>query len=87
LSRSETNQAGVAQLEREIRLMLVIKHPNSLRLFEFLHVESMDNVFFVLEYAEKGSVGAFNERSNFCNCHCSQTCDRRSRYSQGCKGV
>jgi serine/threonine-protein kinase 11 len=59
LIRSST---GLAQLEREIRLMRIISHPNILRLIEILHVKSNDEVYLVLEYAEKGSVGAFLER-------------------------
>jgi serine/threonine protein kinase len=61
LIRSAT---GLAQLEREIRLMRLVGHPNILRLVEVLHVKSNNEVFLVLEYAEKGSVGDFLERGD-----------------------
>jgi serine/threonine-protein kinase 11 len=61
LARSDN---GMAQLEREIRLMRMFVHPNILRLHEVLHVRSCDEVFLVLEYADKGSLGAVIERGH-----------------------
>jgi serine/threonine protein kinase len=56
------SSVGLTQLEREIRLMRLLRHPNSLRLIEVLHVPSHDEVFLVLEHASNGSVGGFLER-------------------------
>jgi serine/threonine-protein kinase 11 len=61
LARSDD---GIAQLEREIRLMRMFVHPNILRLYEVLHVRSCDEVFLILEYADKGSLGALIERGH-----------------------
>jgi serine/threonine-protein kinase 11 len=54
--------AGVAQLEREIRLMKLFDHRNILKIGEVLHMPSADEAYLVLEYAEKGCVGNFIER-------------------------
>jgi serine/threonine-protein kinase 11 len=55
--------AGVAQLEREIRLMHLFQHPNIIRILEVLHVQSTDEAYLVLEYAANGSLGGFIERN------------------------
>jgi serine/threonine-protein kinase 11 len=62
LSRSPV---GLAQLEREIRVMHAVVHPNILRLLEVLHVRSRGEVFLVLEYAANGSLGAHLQSGNF----------------------
>ena len=54
--------SGIAQLEREVRLMQTFDHPNILKLKEVLHVESMHYAYLVLEYAKKGSLGSFIDR-------------------------
>jgi serine/threonine-protein kinase 11 len=54
--------AGLAQLEREVRLMKLFNHPNILKIFEVLHIGSTEDVYLVLEYAENGSLGGFLER-------------------------
>lgn len=54
--------AGVAQLEREIRLMRSLHHPNILKLHEVLFLEKTRIVYLVLEYAENGSLGKYIER-------------------------
>jgi serine/threonine-protein kinase 11 len=48
---------GLAQLEREIRLMRLLDHPNILRLVEVLYAPSVAEAFLVLEYADGGSLG------------------------------
>jgi serine/threonine-protein kinase 11 len=53
---------GLAQLEREIRLMRLLKHPNILRLVEVLYASADAEAFLVLEYADSGSVGDLVER-------------------------
>jgi serine/threonine-protein kinase 11 len=60
LSRSSS---GIAQLEREIRLMRLFDHPNILKLHEVLLLESEREVFLVLEYAQNGCLGAYVERN------------------------
>jgi serine/threonine-protein kinase 11 len=54
--------SGVAQLEREIRLMRLFNHPNILKLHEVLLNEAEREVFLVLEYARNGCLGAYVER-------------------------
>jgi serine/threonine protein kinase len=54
--------AGTGQLEREVRLIRRLNHPNILKLVEVLHDASHGEVYLVLEYAEKGSLGGFVER-------------------------
>jgi serine/threonine-protein kinase 11 len=49
---------GIAQLEREIRLIRLFHHPNILRLFEVLYDKQEEEVCLVLEYAEKRSLGS-----------------------------
>jgi serine/threonine-protein kinase 11 len=56
------SSSGLAQLEREIRLMRLLTHPNILALLEVLHLKNRDEVLLVLDYAEKGSVGDFVDR-------------------------
>jgi serine/threonine-protein kinase 11 len=56
------SSSGIAQLEREIRLMRLFDHPNILKLREVLLLESEREVFLVLEYAENGCLGAYVER-------------------------
>jgi serine/threonine protein kinase len=56
LSRSSS---GIAQLEREIRLMSTWSHPNILKLKEVLLVEAEREVYLVIEYAERGSLGGY----------------------------
>jgi serine/threonine protein kinase len=53
---------SLAELEREIRLMRSFSHPNILKLMEVLHIQSTDDVFLVLEYAEKGCLRGFLDR-------------------------
>lgn len=53
---------GIAQLEREIRLMRQFDHKNILKLIEVLHMSDCHEAFLVMEYAEKGCLGAFCER-------------------------
>ena len=48
--------AGVSQLEREISAMRKIIHPNIIRLYDVLHVESTDVVYLVIDYADCGSL-------------------------------
>jgi serine/threonine protein kinase len=52
----------IAQLEREIRLMRTLDHRNILKLKEALLVESIREVYLVLEYAARGSVGGYIDR-------------------------
>jgi serine/threonine-protein kinase 11 len=54
--------AGVAQLEREVRLIKLFDHPNILKISEVLHIPTTEEVYLVLEYAENGSLGGFVER-------------------------
>jgi serine/threonine-protein kinase 11 len=56
------SSSGVAQLEREIRLMRTMQSPNIIKLKEVLLIESEQEAFLVLEYAENGSLGAYIER-------------------------
>jgi serine/threonine protein kinase len=56
LSRSSS---GIAQLEREIRLLSTWRHPNILKLKEVLLVEAEREVYLVLEYAEHGSLDGY----------------------------
>ena len=53
---------GIAQLEREIRLMRQFNHKNILKLIEVLHMSECHEAFLVMEYAERGCLGAFCER-------------------------
>lgn len=53
---------GIAQLEREIRLMNMFHHSNILRLKEVLHLRANNEAYLVLEYADKGSLGTFIEK-------------------------
>jgi serine/threonine protein kinase len=53
------SSSGIAQLEREIRLMRLFDHPNILKLREVLLHESEREVFLVLEYPENGCLGAY----------------------------
>jgi serine/threonine-protein kinase 11 len=53
---------GVAQLEREIRLMASLDHPNILKMQEILYVEDSQVVYLVLDYAENGSLGNYVEQ-------------------------
>lgn len=54
--------AGIAQLEREIRLMQKFDHPNILKLKEVLHDKASQEAYLVLEYAEKGSLATIIDR-------------------------
>lgn len=56
------SSSGIAQLEREIRLMRTFNYKNILKLYEVLHVEATHYAYLVLEYAEKGSLGALLEK-------------------------
>jgi serine/threonine protein kinase len=58
LSELARDQSGLAQLEREIRLMSIFDHPNCLKIREVLHVPATDDAYIVLEYADKGSLGS-----------------------------
>ena len=53
---------GIAQLEREIRLMNMFHHLNILQLKEVLHLRSENEAYLILEYAERGSLGALIEK-------------------------
>jgi [calcium/calmodulin-dependent protein kinase] kinase len=53
---------GIGQLEREVGLIRHLNHPNILKLFEVLHDAAHGEVYIVLEYAQKGSLGGFLER-------------------------
>jgi serine/threonine protein kinase len=53
---------GIAQLEREIRLMRRFNHPNILKLLEVLYDEHRAEVHLILEYAAKGSVAGYIDR-------------------------
>jgi serine/threonine-protein kinase 11 len=61
---------GLAQLEREIRLMRLFNHPNILKLHEVLLVEEDREVFLVLEYARNGCLGAYVERGQRLSVQC-----------------
>jgi serine/threonine-protein kinase 11 len=54
--------AGMAQLEREVRLMRLFDHPNILKLIEVLHIPVTDEAYIVLEYADCGSLDSFFDR-------------------------
>jgi serine/threonine-protein kinase 11 len=54
--------SGVAQLEREIRLMKLFDHKNIVKIEEVLHSPALDEAYLVLEYAERGSLGSLIER-------------------------
>jgi serine/threonine-protein kinase 11 len=54
--------AGIAQLEREIRLMKMFHHPHIIRIHEVLHLSASDEVYLILEYADKGCLGGFIDR-------------------------
>jgi serine/threonine-protein kinase 11 len=56
------SSSGVAQLEREIRLMRTMSSPNIIKLKEVLLIESDQEAFLILEYAENGSLGAYIDR-------------------------
>lgn len=56
------SSSGIAQLEREIRLMQKFNHKNILKLYQVLHVEANHYAYLVLEYAKKGSLGALLEK-------------------------
>lgn len=58
-------ESGLSQLEREISLMRLLKHPNVIKLYEVLFVENKENVYIVLDYADCGSLDRFIERSGF----------------------
>jgi serine/threonine-protein kinase 11 len=53
---------GVGQLEREVGLIRKLRHPNILQLVEVLHDDVASEVYLVLEYAKKGSLGGFVSR-------------------------
>lgn len=53
---------GIGQLEREVRLLRSLDHPNIMKLREVLHVPSLQEMYVVLEYAEKGSLDGFIQR-------------------------
>ena len=48
--------AGISQLEREIRAIRQISHPNIIKLREVLHIESSNTVFLVINYCDCGSL-------------------------------
>lgn len=64
LKELSRTSSGIAQLEREIRLMRGFKHSNILKLKEALHNTTTHEAYLILEYAEKGSLGAFVERGD-----------------------
>jgi serine/threonine-protein kinase 11 len=59
LARSDN---GIGQLEREVRLIRRFQHPNILKLIEVLHDDLNAEVYIVLEYAAKGSLGGYIAR-------------------------
>ena len=62
--------SGVAQLEREVRLMQLFEHPNILKIKEVLNADEKHHVYLVLEYAKKGCLGSFIERGQRLNDGC-----------------
>ncbi|KAK8864050.1 hypothetical protein M9Y10_011744 [Tritrichomonas musculus] len=56
------SSSGIAQLEREIRLMESFNHKNILKLYQVLHVEATHYAYLVLEYAKKGSLGSLLDK-------------------------
>jgi serine/threonine-protein kinase 11 len=54
--------SGIAQLERKIRLMQTLTHPNILSVRELLYVESVQEAFLVLDYAENGYLNSYVQR-------------------------
>ncbi|OHT14300.1 CAMK family protein kinase [Tritrichomonas foetus] len=48
--------AGISQLEREIKAMRRINHPHIIHLHEVLHIESSDTVYLVIDYCDCGSL-------------------------------
>jgi serine/threonine protein kinase len=54
--------SGIAQLERKIRLMRTLSHPNILKVLEVIYVESVSEAFMVMDYAEKGYLSGYISR-------------------------
>jgi serine/threonine-protein kinase 11 len=63
LSDLACSGSAIEVLEREIRVMRRLRHPNIVRLFEVLRVPGTDMIFLVLDYADGGSVQGYIERS------------------------
>jgi serine/threonine protein kinase len=59
LARSDN---GFGQLEREIQLIRRFDHPHILKLIEVLHDNLNAEVYIILEYAQKGSLGGYIAR-------------------------
>lgn len=59
ITEMSRSQSGVAQLEREITIMRILKHPNILRLHEVLLSANSEFAFLVLDLAEFGSLGRY----------------------------
>lgn len=55
---------GISQIEREIKFMKSLSHPNILRLYSVLHDIKKQHVYLVLEYAEIGSLGNYIDKKN-----------------------
>jgi serine/threonine protein kinase len=53
---------SLSQLEREVALIRRLQHCHILRLIEVLHDDLRSEVYIVLEYAQKGSLGGFIAR-------------------------
>lgn len=53
---------GITQLDREIKLLRSLDHPNIMKLREVLHCRERKQAFIVLEFAHKGSTGGLIER-------------------------
>jgi serine/threonine protein kinase len=56
------SSSGIAQLEREIRLMRTMSSTNIIKLKEVLLTEPDQEVFLILEYAENGCLGGYIDR-------------------------
>lgn len=50
------NSNVAAQLEREIRIMNMLNHPNILKLHEVLHRKSNNTVYMIMDYANCGTI-------------------------------
>jgi serine/threonine-protein kinase 11 len=62
LSTLSNSSNGLAQLEHEIRMMRLLKHPNIVRFVEILYASSSDEAFLILEYADRGSLATLIEK-------------------------
>ena len=65
LSDLSRTSYGVMQLEREVRLMRTVSHPNILKLYYVFHAKEEKCVYLVLEYFDCGSLGSMIENHHF----------------------